>query len=773
PYTYEWSLPDQDNRIENLEPGRYDLTVTDTLGCKEMTTFVIDNPPKLEYEFVLVDSINCSSTEGAQVFLDVQGGEAPYEIEWSTSQVGPYINTFIEGPIQFTITDNRNCVIEGEGNVIREEGFEIIFSEVMDLNCFTIPNGQATINISGGSSPFQFQWSNGETGETAENLLAGLNNVTVTDSEGCRVVGEVVLDAPPALVILHDETPTTCFGNNDGRLEIQILGGFPGMQGYDIAWDNGSQNPVQENLEAGTYCLTVTDEYNCSVNMCFQVSDAEQIDIQTDLVQPFCLGDASGEISVATTGGTGSYTYNWSGPNSFSASSSTITNLVSGTYLVTVTDENVDDCNRIFNIELEDRSEVEAALTIMNQLECHGVDDAVIIAESLGGNGPFEYEWSDNIIVSQNEMASQLGAGTFSVTITDSDNCTAVQSIQLEYPPAIGFSFFTTDNICYGDSSGTVEAYISGGNGNPENFELLWDSGTSGNQLTNLPAGTYTLSVTDEKGCTSFEEIEILQPTNDIEISLDEYNTSCNANNDGRIDVFVSNAMAPIIYSLNDTTWQANNSFVQLNPGLYTIYIRDANGCTQSENSFIQQTAKLIVDAGENLLVEFGGTVTLNATVMNHSGDVFWEWTSSNIENFSCPIGCPNPEVIDVTKSFSAKVTATDSKNCSGEDYVSVNVFEEDQLFVPKAFSPNADGVNDALHVFGNPKIHVLNFKVYSRWGELLYHESDFFANDTSKGWNGFLDGEVVNQGTYVWTAEYQLLSGKIDFSRGQTTLLK
>ena len=127
PYSFEWNVASIGNRIENLEPGRYELTVTDNLDCTATATFLIDNPPKLEYEYNLIDSINCAATEAGLVFLDINGGEEPYNINWSTGQTGEYINTFIEGEIQFTITDNRNCIVEGEGEVFREEGFEVLF----------------------------------------------------------------------------------------------------------------------------------------------------------------------------------------------------------------------------------------------------------------------------------------------------------------------------------------------------------------------------------------------------------------------------------------------------------------------------------------------------------------------------------------------------------------------------------------------------------------------------------------------------------------------
>ena len=616
-------------------------------------------------------------------------------------------------------------------------------------------------------------WDNGESGISADSLHAGINNVTVTDSENCSVTANVELDSPPALVILYDDMPTSCFGGDDGQLEVEILGGVPGMQGYSIQWENGSQNPVRSNLEAGTYCLTVTDDNNCSTSRCIQLPDAEEIQIQSNIQMPFCAGDETGMISVLPQGGTGDYSYEWSGPNAFSATTDSVDGLISGLYYLTITDNGVIDCEKVFEIELEDGSEIEAIINIESSLDCYGIDDAVLRAESPGGTKPFDYTWSDNAVQVQNELASQLGPDTYSVTITDADGCTSEQSIQLEYPPEITFEFNTIDNICYGDSIGSANALIQGGTGNPEDYKLLWNNGSSDNQIINLTAGIYSLTVTDEAGCTSSRDIEIFQPAEPIELDLDVFNVSCNASQDGRIDVFQSGVVPPIEYSLNNISWQSNNSFVQLSPGSYHVFIRDNNNCTHSDSVVIEQTPNLIVNAGDNLLVEFGGSVTLNATVQNHTGDVDWEWSSSNINNFSCPVGCPNPTIRDITKSFSAKVTAVDSKNCSGEDFVTVNVYEEDHLFVPKAFSPNQDGVNDILIVFGNPKIHILNFKIYSRWGELLFHDSDFFANDRTRGWNGYLGGEVVNQGTYVWTAEYQLLSGKIDFTRGQTTLLK
>ncbi len=436
---------------------------------------------------------------------------------------------------------------------------------------------------------------------------------------------------------------------------------------------------------------------------------------------------------------------------------------------MTVTDNGTTNCSKVYDFELATISNIQAQIEIETSVSCYAYEDGSVNIMPSGGTAPFDYNWSSNILNFIDARAFNLPAGFYSVTITDYNLCNYEISFEVEQPDSLELTFDLEHIECFAGLTGSIQAFASGGNGG---YTYSWDNGLQGDVIQNLEQGWYTLTVYDSKGCEIKESVHIDEPDEDIEIELIAFDIGCNAIQDGRIDVFVQNAISPVQYSLDGINFQANNSFDKLDAGVYDVFIVDARDCQKKATIEITQIPNLLVDAGEDVLVEFGGDVTLSANASLHTGVIEWKWESSNISNFSC-LGCSSPEVMNIIKSFSAKVIATDENGCTGEDFININIYEKDIIYIPKGFSSNGDFVNDVLHVYGNPNIKVLSFKVYSRWGELLYHASDFFAGDETKGWNGLVGSQMANQGTYVWTAKYQHLSGKIDFGRGQTILLK
>ncbi len=319
PYSYRWSDNSQDSLIANLGPGDFNLTVSDALGCTETISFQITNPPPINSDLILLDSISCASTIPALINLEVTGGESPYLIEWEDGQVGEMINSFIPGVINYTVTDIRNCIHTGTGIVIQEEGFQIEVLGKTDLQCFSDSTAEATIQATGGIDPYFYNWENGQSESYSNMLHAGINYITITDSEGCEQIEEIRIDSPSEIIITGIDTPTSCFGGDDGRIDISISGGTVGVQNYIIEWENGSSDSFIENLEAGIYCVTITDQNNCEKQSCFEVFNAELIEVLSIEVLPLCEGDFSGSISLTSNGGTGNFAYNWSGPDNYTS----------------------------------------------------------------------------------------------------------------------------------------------------------------------------------------------------------------------------------------------------------------------------------------------------------------------------------------------------------------------------------------------------------------------------------------------------------------------
>ncbi|MBT8231105.1 MAG: choice-of-anchor L domain-containing protein [Bacteroidia bacterium] len=768
PFTYLWdNINSTDSLINNLPASIYTVTVTDGVGCTETLTFNLDNPDPITYNYLQVDTINCLGTNQGSAFLNVNGGWEPYNILWSDGTSGPEVFNQGIGTAHFTITDFEGCAISDSSLIVQFETFDVS-STTSPIECFTDTIGVASVDATNGFPPYQYNWDNGETGSQAFELHAGINLVSVTDEEGCVVVHEVLIDSPEKLEIYFSPTIPSCIGASDGGVAIEITGGIGTP--YDINWFDGSFSTNVQNLAAGEYCVTVTDGTGCDESACFNLPDAQRINLNANIKFADCFGNCNGAISVNPFGGSGSFNYAWSGPNNFSSLSKDIDNLCVGTYFLTVSESAEPSCFEVFEYEVDLISELQAFIQTNRFISCFGGNDGILLAVPSGGIADYEYEWSSNVI-SQNENAAlNLSAGIYDLTITDANGCTNIASQTLVEPDSLTLNFSNVDVICFGENSGSSMLNIEGGT--PE-YITLWETGEETTFLNNLPAGNYSVTVTDRLGCQTIDKTLINEPPDSIKIIPEISTVTCFDGNDGQISIFTENTIEPVSYSLDNIDYKFDRTFVGLFSDFYTTYIIDDNGCTAELEVFIDQSPQLELDLGPSIVVFFGEEANLNVTVQNNKGDLSYIWSSPNGDiDFSCQ-ECPNPIVSNITSSFVANVVVTDENECTGKQSINIFVDQEDQIDVPKIFTPNNDNINDRLNIFGSPDIVILSFKVYSRTGNLIFEGNNMVPNDLQNGWDGTFKNEIAPNGTYTWTAEYLLENGTTAFKSDQTTLLK
>ena len=210
---------------------------------------------------------------------------------------------------------------------------------------------------------------------------------------------------------------------------------------------------------------------------------------------------------------------------------------------------------------------------------------------------------------------------------------------------------------------------------------------------------------------------------------------------------------------------------VGLRAATYDVYVKDANNCVWFERANVGSPAQMTVNAGEDKTIRLGESTQLTATPSNNQGNATFIWKAPYDSTLSCT-RCATP-VSKPLFTITYVVTATDSAGCTATDDVKVTVLKNGQIFIPTAFSPNADGTNDKLRVRGKEGIKVKSYKIYDRWGELIYEARDFLINDENAGWDGTFNGQPMNQGTFVWFVEAQFLDGSIESFKGNTTLLR
>ncbi len=287
--------------------------------------------------------------------------------------------------------------------------------------------------------------------------------------------------------------------------------------------------------------------------------------------------------------------------------------------------------------------------------------------------------------------------------------------------------------------------------------------------------GTYTLTVTDlELGCSSTDEVVVTSAQDIPELSISFSSPDCSGQNTTLYIDAVDGGIGPFLFSLNDEPFVDTDTFPFLLPGNYSLAVIDAVGCENETVFEVEATGGLLVDLTANLVgrnyIEEGESIQL-LTVLSIPEDLIDSVTWSNPELLSCS-GCLNPMASPTEKTtFTVTVYLN---GCSVSDELTINVEYNNAVYVPNAFSPNGDNVNDVFQLYPGPRVSKINsFKVFDRWGEMVASYDDYLPGDLDKGWDGTLDGKEMNPGVFVWFAEVEFVDGAKKMLKGEVVLVR
>ncbi len=765
PLDVQWSNSETDLELTNLEKGRYTVIITDNDGCAVADTFDISEPEVVTYRYEQSELLECDGSNDPFGYLVVAGGTEPYSVIWDNNNfVSDTLLTLGNGEESFKIIDANNCEILGSVIVEQKTEIDIEVNLLKELVCFNRADAEAEAVPSSGVSPFIYEWDNGDETSLSRNLKGGMNYVTVTDAKKCQSIGEIEVAMPPAINSVPAVSPVSCNGSDDGSIELSLSGGVGNL---GLSWNDGSNALIRNGLTPGEYCYTVTDTETCQITNCITIEEPQELDFERDIINVGCDEGNNGGINITPLGGSGEYLFQWSGPNNFSSTEQNISGLGVGSYSLIITDKNNSDCKtRAFDINVPVASEIGALIQTINSIECYGDETAIVRAIPSGGVPPFKYEWSD-----QNSTVETLGnvpAGNYTLTITDSENCSATSEVLIEQPTELKTELNVTDVTCHGENTGEIKGTVEGGTGN---YEFQWNNGASDINISELTAGEYSLVVKDENGCTSFLTKEITQPEFPIEISFTKDDLECFGASNGSIELEVDNAVFPLSYIQEGKAAQTSPTFSELTAGSYLFTIVDRNNCRATKEVELTQYEEIQIEFNNSTEVPYNQDLQMDLDVSNNQGMMSYNWSVPESISIDC-YDCPDPTLTVIQKSFSGMLSVVDELNCKKTKTFDINVLDRDIIDVPTGFSPNNDGNNDLLQVFGNPDINILEFNVYSRTGELIYSEQGFAPNE-NKGWDGNYDGDAMPTATYAWTIRYELENGDQESKHGTTTLIR
>jgi gliding motility-associated-like protein len=651
------------------------------------------------------------------------------------------------GTFTLTVEDNPNFVFAV--NPVKQ-----------DVSCFGGSNGQITANVQGGLPPYTYTWSNGAGNvNSISGLAGGTYSVTVTDSKGCNATASVQINVPAQMTATATGNPVSCGGACDGSATVTAQAGTPP---YSYAWNSLPPQQLQNAtfLCAGTYSVTVSDANSCTVTASATVPSTTTVVITLDnLNNVQCFGAANGGIFLTSTGGQPPLTFAWSN----AVNTEDNPNLGPGTYTITVTD-NI-GCTTGSTYTITEPPLLTSAVSFTFDPRCNGGSDGIVNVSVGGGVQPYSYQWSAPTNATTQNL-NNVVAGSHTVTVSDANGCTVTSNAVLTEPTAFTASITVGDILCFGATNGTASATVSGAT---PPYTYLWSDLSTASSTNGLDAGPVLLIVEDANGCSVSLSGNVNSPA-DIDIQLTPNEPLCADQGNGSITTTVTGGTGTYSYNWTGTGgFTSTQQNPQVGTGSYTVVVTDANACTASASTGVNAPSPFTVNVvGINPSCQEDSTGAVVANTIGGNAPYSYAWSNSTADTVALTNLRPANYLVTVTdvNGCTAAGSATlrdpdvNPESCKSDKFV---------VLVPTAFSPNGDNVNDRLIAIMR-NVQKLDFKVFNRWGEVVYENQNMQPGD---GWDGIFRGREQPVGTYIYVYNVTYVNGTKAVDNGSATLLR
>ncbi|MEY3368046.1 MAG: hypothetical protein RI973_1201 [Bacteroidota bacterium] len=418
--------------------------------------------------------------------------------------------------------------------------------------------------------------------------------------------------------------------------------------------------------------------------------------------------------------------------------------------------------------------------TAIQAVFCHGDETGELTFSVLNGTPPFSYTWErlggnpsgsgDLPALNLPETISGLPPGTYLVTVKDTFGNDVVLTSVISEPLPISVAWGSSDYngyevACRGGQNGVLTALPEGGT---PGYSYLWSNGATGASISGLAAGNYALTVTDSLGCTATFETALGEPAA-LGLTALFQSPGCEGYDSGSAAVVgAAGGVGPYVFSLDGGVFTSDSVYTGLTAGNHTLTVQDANGCKADTTGYLEGIDIPYLELGDEISLLLGNSQLLQVALNLVPQSLVWTPASG----LSCT-DCLEPLASPVaTTQYLLTVTSADG--CTATDSLLLRVIPVRDFYVPSAFSPNGDGINDFLTVFGGRALwKIRDLKIFSRWGELVFERADFSPNEPSLGWDGSFRGKPLQPGVFVWWAELEFIDGEVIQEKGDVTLMK
>ncbi len=725
---YEW----QDNSGATLSynesisvsiPGFYVLIVTDPAnGCTaSVTEFIDENITPPVADAGSTQTLTCVETEVTLTGTGSNGNDLSYEWYDENNNLISNTNTAevsSPGDFTFVVTNNENgCTATSEVGVF--ENIQLPAADAGTAETLTCSLTEITLDGSGSDTgeEFSYEWYDensellGTDLEVAVNLPGTYTLFVFNDQNGCSAQDEVIVpeDTAPPTAFINTSSGTGLDCDNQS-VTLDGTGSSPAGQ-LSFLWTT-----IDGNIEGG------------------ETTPNPEVDAE------------------------GTYTL-------------TITNLLNG--CTASTDIFIDEDTTPPVVVIADPVEITCV-----------VEEVSLDATGSSDNGNFSYSWTSNpaggVISGDGTLQATVDlSANYTLTIINLDNgCqnSATVFVDENTTPPIAVAAADDEFDCVtesvtlsgtGSSVGSQFVYNWSGNGAIDN--------PNGLAPTVYEPGVFNLMVTNlENGCTQATDVLVEQDENiPTAAAIEAVDPRCYGDPASIAILSVDGGDNPYLYSIDGgNTFSTSGIFNNLDPGIYNILIQDAKGCEYEDVVVIEAAIELTLNLEREIILELGDDYQINAysnMPESETDTIIW----SPAFGLDCA-DCLNPKVLSILNEITYTVTLIDTSGCSISGQIILRVDKQREVYIPNAFSPNNDGINDLFMIFSNEKVRQINsFQVYDRWGEQVFLAQGFQPNDPDHGWDGTLDGKILNPAVFVYWAEIEFIDGVKQIYKGDVTLMR
>ncbi len=779
PYTYSWSNGQTTQTATGLCPGKYLVTIKDQ-SCNPRidTASVVVSPGAGTLSATIITTpVKCFGQSNGTASVTVTGGTAPIVYSWSTGATASTINALAAGNYTCTVKDANGCTDTLKDSVQTPKPLTLkttTFAATCSYKC----DGQAIAVPNGGTNPYAYTWSGGGSGASVNNLCVGTkDSVTVTDAHGCIADTTVKITDPPPIVLTTDSTAALC-GKTSGSAGIATISG--GTPGYTYLWNTGATTSSISNINADVYQVIITDANKCNDTATITVptipGDSAKI-IAT--VNELCFGGNNGSATATVWGGTTPYTYTWQ-TTAPVQTSLTATGLTAGTYTFSVTDAN--GC--IYKTYATITQPTPVIVTVPPDTICIG-QSATLTATASGGTPGYTYLWNNNS-TGASFTSNATVTTAYNVQATDTNGCMSpVMPVTLVVRNPLIVVCGPKASMCPG---GSVNLTATGAGGD-NIYTYTWAPAAGLNVTTGVsviasPTVSTTYTVTLKDACGTPQAVDsvvvTIYPTPVVNLIADTLQgcyplcvTFKDLSTIGGGDSIVSWDWS---FGDGNSSNSQNPSHCYTNPGVYTVSLT----VTSNKNCSSSVTINNYITVYSHPVADFSltpqPTNIMNPTIYftDHSTDAYgianWWWqygdgtdTTGIVRNTQHTYGD--------TGNYCVTLTVTNIHGCVATTVNCLEISPFFVIYVPNAFTPNGNGVNELFTAKG---VGIINYQmwIFDRWGQQIYYTTNLYG-----GWDGVVQGGAsgtqAQEDTYVWLIEVTDVFHKDHRYIGRVTLIK